>query len=69
MADELHPLAAWIDQRMTRAAFAKSIGVSGPQLSKFLNRSGGLSLKVALRIERETDGTFKPSDLEVAEAA
>lgn len=67
----IHPLAAWIDARMTRSAFAKLVGTSDPHLSLFLNRKRGLSLNVALAIERETAGAFKPSDLQniPAEAA
>ena len=66
---DLHPLAVWIDERTTRSAFAKRVGLSEPHLSLFLSRKRGLSLKVAVAIERETQGDFKPSDLQTEAAA
>lgn len=68
---DLHPLARWIDARqpkMTRAQFAGRVGTSESHLSLFLKGERGLSLKVAVAIEKETRGAFKPSDL-LVEAA
>lgn len=65
---DLHPLAIWIDERTTRSAFCKRVGLSEPHLSLFLRGKRGLSLKVAVAIERETEGKFKPSDLQTEAA-
>lgn len=68
---ELHPLATWIDEqqpKITRGEFANRIGTSAPHLSLFLKGKRGLSLEVAVNIERVTNGAFRPADL-LTEAA
>lgn len=50
-----HPLADWIDARMSRAAFARKAGISEPHLSLILQGKRGLSLDVAIAIERATE--------------
>lgn len=67
--DGQHPLANWIDERMSRGAFAKLVGTSEPHLSLFLKRKRGISLNVAVAIERVTEGAFRPSDLQTEAAA
>lgn len=76
----IHPLADWIDARMSRSAFAEKVGTSEPHLSLVLKRKRGISLELAIRIEDATDGEMtaaklleasgdsrKPSKVETAE--
>jgi len=50
-------LKAHIDSSgLTRAAWAKRLGVSEPYLSQLINRRKTPSLEIAGRIERETGG-------------
>lgn len=64
--ESLRKLAAWIDERGSRAEFAKSVGISEPHLSLVLDGKRGLSLKAAAAIERETKGAFKCAELAAA---
>lgn len=50
-----HPLAEWIDARMSRAAFARKAGISEPHLSLILQGKRGLSLDLAVAIEIATE--------------
>ncbi len=58
-----HPLAAWIDQRMSRAEFARRVEISPPFLSQVLQGKRGMSLELSVRIERETGGEFTAARL------
>lgn len=63
MAQVLHPLADWIDARMSRSEFAERAGTSEPHLSLILQRKRGLSLDLAVRIEELTEGAITATRL------
>jgi hypothetical protein len=56
-------LAAWIDARMSRAAFARSIGMSASHLSLVIRGERGLSLRQAVAIESATEGAISTAAL------
>ena len=50
-----HPLGKWLGKnRVKQADFARSIGCSEPHLSLVAQGKRGVSLELALSIERET---------------
>lgn len=56
---ETHPLADWLKRQnppLTQAAFAERLGISDSHLSLAISGDRGVSLSVALSIERETNG-------------
>jgi plasmid maintenance system antidote protein VapI len=58
-----HPLAAWIDARMSRAAFADKVGASQSHLALLLQGKRGISLELAVQIEKTTAGEFTAARL------
>ncbi len=57
-------LRDWLEKnRVSRADFAKRVGVSDVQITRVINGDRQASLKLALAIERETGGIVRPRDL------
>jgi 3,4-dihydroxy 2-butanone 4-phosphate synthase/GTP cyclohydrolase II len=57
-------LRDWLEKnRVSRADFAKRVGVSDVQITRIINGDRQASLKLALAIERETGGIVRPRDL------
>jgi DNA-binding transcriptional regulator YdaS (Cro superfamily) len=54
--DSMHPLKAWIDENTTQAKFAREVGMSESFLSGILAGTKRVSLEMAARIARATDG-------------
>jgi DNA-binding transcriptional regulator YdaS (Cro superfamily) len=49
---------------MSRSAFADLIGISESHLSLVLQRKRGMSLDIAVRIERETEGAVTAAQMQ-----
>lgn len=58
-----HTLAEWIDARMSRAEFARKIGMSASHLSLVISGERGLSLRQAVAIEQATERAVSTADL------
>ena len=59
-----HPLETWLDKSpVSRTDFAKSVGCSLPHLSLLSQGKRGVSLELALNIQRETDGAVTVEQL------
>jgi DNA-binding transcriptional regulator YdaS (Cro superfamily) len=56
-------LAAWIDARMSRAAFARLVGMSPSHLSLVISGGRGVSLRQAVAIESATEGAITTAAL------
>ena len=57
-------LKEWLHtKRWNTAIFSRESGISLPTLRKIINEDGGISLDVALMIEKSTDGKVKSWDL------
>jgi DNA-binding transcriptional regulator YdaS (Cro superfamily) len=54
--DSVHPLKTWIDDNTTQAKFARGVGMSESHLSGILAGSKRVSLEMAARISRATNG-------------
>jgi DNA-binding transcriptional regulator YdaS (Cro superfamily) len=68
--NEPHPLAAWIDGRMSQADFARQVGMSPGHLHTIMTGKRGVSLRQAIAIERATDRAVPAASLiRVKEAA
>lgn len=59
-----HPLEVWLSEApITRTKFAESIACSPPHLSLISQGKRGVSLELALNIERETNGAVTAEQL------
>ncbi len=59
-----HPLEAWLrDAPLNRTEFAKNIGCSPSHLTLVSQGKRGVSLELALSIERETHGSVTVEQL------
>lgn len=63
MTQLIHPLAAWIDERMSRRDFAGKAGCSESHLSNTLKGKSPMSLELAVKIEEITAGEFPAARL------
>lgn len=63
-----HPLSEWIKGRMSRAEFARQIGVSQSHLTLVLKRERGVSVGVANKIDALTSGAVTSLQLEARRA-
>ena len=62
-------LEAWLDLKgVTKAEFARRIGVSAPTITRVINGVQNTPLSVQDVIKRETDGAVTPDDLHAAYA-
>lgn len=59
-----HPLDLWLQESpMTRTAFAESVSCSLPHLTLVAQGKRGVSLELALNIERKTNGAVTAEQL------
>ena len=62
--NQLHPLAVWLESAgIARYRFADRIGVSPSHVTLLSQGKRGASLRVALKIERETGGAVQAKQL------
>lgn len=67
---EAHPLAAWRKANdLTQDELGRRVGVLGSHISQIESRKRTASLGVAVKLERETGGIVKATDLAPLEAA